>query len=109
MTALLELAAVALVGLVTTSSSLLGVAIGLYARFPRRLLAAILAFAAGSLISALAIELAYESARHLHHRGFAMPSAWTFVGGGFALGAVVYYWATLILEKHGAAVRLPTR
>lgn len=109
MTAVLELAAVALVGLVTTSSSLLGVALGLYARIPRRLLAAVLAFAAGSLISALAIELAFEGAQHLQHRAFGMPNAWAFVGGGFALGATVYYWATLVLEKHGAAVRLPTR
>jgi CRP-like cAMP-binding protein len=109
MTALLELAAVAFVGLATTSSSLLGAAIGLYARFPKRILAAILAFAAGSLISALAIELAYGSARQLSHRGFTTPNAWMFVGGGFALGAVIYYWATLILEKRGAAVRLPTR
>ena len=58
MTSALDFLAVALLGLATTSSSLLGVAIGLYIRFPKRVLAAILAFAAGALISALAIELA---------------------------------------------------
>jgi hypothetical protein len=63
MTNVSELATVALVGLVTTSSSLLGAALGLYVRFHKHVLAAILAFAAGALISALAIELAYESAR----------------------------------------------
>jgi CRP-like cAMP-binding protein len=104
-----ELAAVALLGLFTTSSNFLGAAIGLYVRFPRRALAAILAFAAGALISALAIELGYESAQQLHHQAFGMQSAWASVGAGFALGAVIYYSATLFLEHHGAAVRLPTR
>ena len=104
-----DLILVALLGLVTTSSSLVGVAIGLYVRFPRGVLAAILAFAAGALISALAIELAYQSARQLHHHGFDVRSAWVFVGGGFALGAVAYYSATLFLEAKGAAIRFPTR
>jgi CRP-like cAMP-binding protein len=109
MTNALDLLAVALLGLATTSSSLLGVAIGLYIRFPKRVLAAILAFAAGALISALAIELAYESARQLHHHAFGVQSAWAFVGGGFASGAVMYYSATLFLETKGAAIRFPTR
>jgi zinc transporter ZupT len=52
-----ELFAVILVGLLTTSSSMVGAAIGLYANLSKRVLASILAFAAGSLISALAIEL----------------------------------------------------
>lgn len=109
MTSALDFLAVALLGLATTSSCILGVAIGLYVRFPKRVLAAILAFAAGALISALAIELAYESARHLHHHAFGVQSAWTFVGGGFALGAVIYYSATLFLQTKGAAIRFPTR
>jgi CRP-like cAMP-binding protein len=104
-----ELISAALLGLATTSSSMLGVAIALYVRFPKRLLAAILAFAAGALISALAIELGYESARELHDHGFSVQSAWMFVGGGFAIGAIVYYFATLFLETQGAAIRLPTR
>jgi len=104
-----QLAAVSLVGLFTTSSNFLGAAIGLYVRFPKRALAAILAFAAGALISALAIELAYESAHKLHQQAYAMQSAWAYVGSGFAFGAVVYYSATLFLENRGAAVRLPTR
>jgi CRP-like cAMP-binding protein len=104
-----ELAAVWFLGLFTTSSNFLGAAIGLYVRFPKRALAAILAFAAGALISALAIELAYESAQQLHHQAYGIQSAWAYVGSGFALGAVVYYSATLFLENKGAAVRLPTR
>jgi CRP-like cAMP-binding protein len=108
-TNLLQLSVVALLGLVTTSSNLLGAALGLYVRFPKRALAAILAFAAGALISALAIELAYESAQQLHRHAFGMQSAWAFVGSGFALGAVIYYSATIFLENKGAAIRLPTR
>jgi zinc transporter ZupT len=53
------LAMASLLGLGTTSSSMLGAAIGLYLPISKRLLACLLAFAAGSLISALAIELAY--------------------------------------------------
>ena len=36
-------------------------------------------------------------------------SAWLFVGGGFAVGAVAYYFIALRLDREGAAVRLPTR
>ncbi|MEI9924569.1 MAG: hypothetical protein WDN50_14465 [Bradyrhizobium sp.] len=75
-----------LLGLGTTSSSMLGAAIGLYLPISKRLLACLLAFAAGSLISALAIELAYEGALSLHHRGFDARAAWLFVSAGFAVG-----------------------
>src|ERR1700722_3027681 len=54
---LYELAAAALLGVGTTSSSIFGAALGLYVSFSRWILACILAFAAGALISALAIEL----------------------------------------------------
>jgi zinc transporter ZupT len=104
-----DVLAVSLLGLGTTSSALLGAAIGLYMQMSRRVLACILAFAAGSLISALAIELAYQGAQELYHRGFTPGSAWAFVGGGFALGATVYYFTSRYLEKRGAAVRYPTR
>jgi CRP-like cAMP-binding protein len=99
----------ALLGLATTSSSFLGAALGLYVPISKRLLACILAFAAGSLISALAIELAFEGALDLHHHGFSAGWAWAFIGGGFAVGATIYYLATLYLEDKGAAVRYPTR
>jgi zinc transporter ZupT len=94
-----ELAMASLLGLGTTSSSLLGAAIGLYVPFSKRPLACLLAFAAGSLISALAIELAYESAQSLHHQGYDAHSAWAFVSAGFAAGAIIYYSASLFLEK----------
>jgi CRP-like cAMP-binding protein len=104
-----ELAMASLLGFGTTSSSLLGAAIGLYFPFSKRPLACLLAFAAGALISALAIELAYEGALSLHQQGFDTRSAWVFVSTGFAAGAVMYYSASLALEKKGAAVRYVTQ
>jgi CRP-like cAMP-binding protein len=109
MSSITELAIVALIGFVTTSSTVVGVAVGLYAPLSRRMLACLLAFAAGALISALAIELAFEGAEELHRQGFGAHAAWGFIGGGFAIGAVIYYAASLFLEQHGSAVRYPTR
>ena len=104
-----QIAAASLLGLATTSSSFLGAALGLYVPFSKRVLAGILAFAAGALISALAIELAFEGAQDLHRHAFSAIAAWGFIGGGFALGATMYYGATIYLERKGAAVRYPTR
>ena len=104
-----EILAASSLGLATTSSSFLGAVLGLYVPISKRTLACILAFAAGSLISALAIELAFEGAQDLHRHGFAAGLAWAFIGGGFALGATIYYAATIYLEKRGAAVRYQTR
>ena len=70
MSAPYQLAMASVLGLGTTSSSMLGAAIGLYLPISKRPLACLLAFAAGSLISALAIELAYEGALSLHRKGF---------------------------------------
>ena len=103
-----EILAASSLGLATTSSSFLGAVLGLYVPISKRALACILAFAAGSLISALAIELAFEGAQELHHHGFPAGSAWGFIGGGFALGATIYYAATIYLERRGAAVRYAT-
>jgi len=104
-----DLLLVSLLGLATTSSSMLGVAIGLYVPLPRGLLAGTLAFAAGALISALAIELAFKGALELHHQGFSAGSAWAFVALGFAVGAVIYYAASFVIEKKGGAIRTPSR
>jgi CRP-like cAMP-binding protein len=98
-----------LLGLVTTSSSLVGAAIGLHTPLSKRLLACLLAFAAGSLISALAIELAYEGALSLHGQGFNARAAWAFVSTGFAAGAILYFSASQFLEKRGAAIRYVTQ
>jgi zinc transporter ZupT len=104
-----QIVIVALLGLAVTSSNMLGAALGLYLTPSKRVLSCILAFAAGALISALAIELAYEGAIDLHRRGFSTGAAWLFVSGGFAAGAVLYYVIALLLDNEGAAIRFPTR
>jgi CRP-like cAMP-binding protein len=109
MISIYQIGMASLLGFATTSSSLLGAVIGLYLPFSKRPLACLLAFAAGSLISALAIELAFESAQSLHQQGYNARSAWAFVSAGFAVGAILYYWASLFLEKKGAAVRYVTQ
>lgn len=109
MTPAVEIAAVALVGLVTTSSSLVGAAIGLYLPISNRLMACILAFAAGALISALVIDLGFQGALDLRHEGFSSQGAWAVVGGGFATGASLYLAFTHWLERRGAALKSPTR
>src|SRR5260370_4065990 len=90
--ALVPLLFAAALGLGTTSSTMLGAAIGLYCPLSKRVLACVLAFAAGSLISALAIELAFQSVQELHHPGFGLGAGWAFAGGGVARGATSYYW-----------------
>jgi CRP-like cAMP-binding protein len=109
MIAFQQLVMASLLGLATTSSSLFGAAVGLYVPLSKRPLACLLGFAAGALISALAIELAYEGALSLHHRGYSTHAAWVFVSAGFAAGAVIYYSTSLFLEQRGAAVRCPTQ
>ena len=74
---LYELGVAALLGLGTNRHRLCAV-LGLYVRFSRRILACILAFAAGALISALAIELGYEGAQVLHNSGLTSLAAWAF-------------------------------
>src|SRR6185295_9097462 len=92
-----------------TSAVIIGATLGLYVPLPRKVLACVLAFAAGVLISSLAIELAFQSARELHRKGFSVSLAWAFVAGGFALGAVVYYTGSRFLDRRGAAIRSATR
>jgi CRP-like cAMP-binding protein len=104
-----EILFVSLLGLLTTSSSLVGAALGLYVPLSKRLLACVLAFAAGALISALAIELAFEGAEALHQQGFGPNAAWAFIGSGFAIGSIIYYMTSLFLDGKGAAIRYPTR
>jgi CRP-like cAMP-binding protein len=106
---ILDAALAGLLGLATTSSVMIGAALGLYLNFSKRFLASILAFAAGSLIAALAIELGFEGAEELARHGDDVHTAWGLIAGGFAIGAVVYYVASLFLEEKGAALRYPSR
>lgn len=96
-------------GLLTTSSSLLGAAAGLYFPISKRVLACLLAFAAGTLISALAIDLGFAGTEELQRNGLSPLASWGFVALGFACGAVIYYAVSLFLDEQGAAIRLPSR
>lgn len=106
---LLTAAEVGLLGLFTTSSVLLGAGLGLHFNFSRRFLACLLAFAAGALIAALAIELGFGGAHELEKHGENVHLAWAKIAGGFAIGAVLYYVCSLFLEQKGAALRYPSR
>jgi ZIP family zinc transporter len=83
-------------GLLSGSALLLGAAIGWFAALPRRLVAGIMAFGAGVLISALSFELMDEA----WHRSGLAPVAAGFVGGAFA-----YTVANRLLADWGARHR----
>ncbi|MGW0214819.1 ZIP family metal transporter [Micromonospora chokoriensis] len=83
-------------GLLAGSALLVGAAIGWFARVPQRLIASIMAFGAGVLLSAVSFELIAEA----HAQGGLLPTAL-----GAAAGAVVYTAANLALARHGARHR----
>jgi zinc transporter ZupT len=109
MTTVGDILAVSLLGVIATCSNVFGAALGLYFPLSKRLLSCILAFASGALISALAIDLAYKGAVSLQSGGASKSLTWTLIGGGFAIGALIYYVAARYLEQQGAAIRYPTR
>jgi len=77
-------------GVVASSALIIGAAIGVRFKLPQRLLAMFLAFAAGTLITALAFELFEES----FDRGGVLPA-----GLGFAAGAVVFTLVSAWLDR----------
>ena len=83
-------------GLLAGSALLVGAAIGYFARVPTRLIAAIMAFGSGVLISALSFDLMDEAYKR---GGFDSTSA------GFLAGAAIYTAATWFLNHHGAQHR----
>jgi zinc transporter, ZIP family len=83
-------------GLVAGSALLIGAAVGYLASLPQRLIAAIMAFGGGVLISALSFELMDEA----YSRGGFPATAIGFLGG-----AVVYSAANLYLARRGAKHR----
>lgn len=78
------------------SALLLGAAVGYFTRLSQRLIATIMAFGAGVLISALSFELMEEA----YHRGGLRSTAL-----GFLAGAAVYSAANVALAKKGAKHR----
>ncbi len=83
-------------GGVAGSALLLGAALGYAVRIPKRLIAAVMAFGAGVLISALAFDLMDEA---YLRGGFDATSI------GFIAGAIVYTLATLTVNRRGAKRR----
>ena len=83
-------------GLLAGSALLLGAAAGFFARVPQRLIAAVMAFGGGVLISALSFDLMDEAYKR---GGFDSTAA------GFLGGAAVYTAANWYLARRGAKHR----
>lgn len=83
-------------GLVAGSALVLGALVGYFARVPRDIIAAIMAFGSGVLISALSFDLMNEAYRR---GGFDSTSI------GFLGGAAVYTAANWYLSRRGAKHR----
>src|SRR3954469_16953006 len=83
-------------GVVSGAALLLSAGLGYYARIPRRLIAAVMAFGSGVLISALAFDFMDEAYRH---GGFPATAS------GFLAGAAVYTAANFALARRGAKHR----
>jgi ZIP family zinc transporter len=83
-------------GLLAGSALLLGAAIGYFVRVPAKVIASVMAFGAGVLISALSFDLMDDAYRR---GGFAST------GIGFLIGAVVYTAANRVLAARGAKHR----
>jgi len=80
-------------GSLASSSFVVGVVLGLFTSPPRRLVAGVVAFGAGVLVSALTFELMREA--------FDTGGA-TYAIGGFLLGAAIYVVADIGLERMAA-------
>lgn len=80
-------------GLLAGAALLIGAGLGYAGRVPARMVAGVMAFGAGVLISALAFELMDEAYR----RGGFAP-----VAVGFSVGALAYTAATTALARRGA-------
>ncbi len=83
-------------GLVAGFALVIGAAIGYFTNLSQRLVAAVMAFGSGVLISALSLELMEEAFR----RGGFDSTALGFIGG-----AAVYTLANVILANYGAKHR----
>ena len=83
-----------LYGSLASSSFVVGVVLGLFTSPPRRVVAGVIGFGAGVLVSALTFDLMREA--------FDTGGAWYAIGG-FLLGAVIYVLADVGLERMAAS------
>ena len=79
-------------GLVAASALLIGAVAALTLHVPRRIVALVMAFGAGALVSALAFDLAEEA--------FRVGGTLLF-GVGLAAGAVAYYAGDKVIDRMG--------
>lgn len=86
----------ALWGMVAGSALVLGAATGWFARVPARVIASVMAFGSGVLISALSFELMDDAYR---------ASGFLACAFGFVCGAVLYTAAGRVLARYGAKHR----
>ncbi len=83
----------AVYGLLASSGFLIGVIIGLVTSPPRRLIASVIAFGSGILVSALTFDL-MDEAFAVGHPAFAI--------GGFLIGALIYVSIDYFLDRLAA-------
>jgi zinc transporter, ZIP family len=83
-------------GLLGSSALVIGAALAYLANFPRRLIADIMAFGCGVLISAVAYDLIED--------GFLEGGLWPIVGGSL-LGSAAYTIANIMVSRRGARHR----
>jgi ZIP family zinc transporter len=83
-------------GLFGGAALIIGAAVAWFVRVPRRVIACVMAFGSGVLISAVAFDLTQDAAES----GGFVPTV-----VGFVVGAVVYLAANLVLAHEGAQHR----
>jgi ZIP family zinc transporter len=83
-------------GLLAGSALMIGAALGYLAPVPRKVIASVMAFGAGVLLSAVAFELIAEA----HEQAGIWPTT-----GGAVAGAVVYTACNVLLARRGARHR----
>jgi zinc transporter, ZIP family len=87
-----------LIGLLATSSLLIGGLIATRINLGKRMLGIIMAFGAGALISAVAYELVFEAIKLGKGTGFG--------AFGFFAGAFTFFFSDMLIEKIGAKGRM---
>src|SRR5262245_45562465 len=90
----------ALWGLIAASSLIAGAVIAFTFRVSDRMLGLVLAFGAGTLVSAVSYELVAEALRT------SEPSP--LIAFGFAAGALTFYLGSLAVSKMGSSGTMPT-
>lgn len=83
-------------GLIAGGALVVGAAVAWWVRVPQKVVATVMAFGSGVLISALSFDLVDEA----ETTGGLLPTVLGFLGG-----AVVYVSANLVLARHGARHR----